>query len=84
MSEPRSIVLRAVFRDPNAGRWARASLRRLGAVVRTSLAPSGAYVVETHTDPYTRPQVESVIVLRGGELAHVRTPSPARRDEDRL
>ena len=75
-------MLRAIFRDPHAGRWARASLRRLGLDVRTSLAPSGAYVVETHADPYLRPQVESVLVLRGGELAHVRTTSPARREED--
>jgi len=54
----------------------------MGAAVRTLLAPSGAFVLEVLTDPYSRPRVEGVVWQRGGTLAHVRSPAPARRDED--
>jgi hypothetical protein len=50
--------------------------------VRASLAPDGAVVVEATTDPYARPMVESVMVVCGGDIGHVRSPSPTRREED--
>ena len=78
----RPIVLRVTFPNRSAGRGARASLCRMGAAVRTLLAPSGAFVLEVLTDPYSRPRVEGVVWQRGGTLAHVRSPAPARRDED--
>ena len=78
----RSIVLRATFSNLSAGRSARASLRRMGATVRTLLAPSGTFVLEVSSDPYTRPLVEGVVCQRGGALGQVRSPTPARRYED--
>ena len=47
------VLMRATFADAQAAYWARASLRDRGVDATTMVAPSGAFVLELLTEPFS-------------------------------
>ena len=80
----RWVTVRASFASAAAEQSARAALERMGVDVGALPAKPGDHVLEATTDPYARPRVEGVITRSGGQLGHVRSSSPVRRDEDSI